>query len=111
MHPRNSRGAGWLASSGGGRGMRAEEVTGEADVLPGKRRGMGEQLIRYVVTLSAQVRDNVGDIGSVPIRGCSNHQVQARSTELLGVVGTILDAALLAFVEARPAALPERTRR
>ena len=83
---------------------------------------MGEQLIRHDVTLDAQVRDGVGDVGRVPIHDRSNHQVEAGVTELLDIVGAVYDSALLegeqrlrervallALVQAGLAALPEGT--
>ena len=67
-----------------------------------------------------QMRDSVGDVGRVPVHDRRDHQVQPRGAELLRLLAAVGDSpllegadhlgqcvALLAFVQARLATLPE----
>jgi hypothetical protein len=72
-----------------------QEVTGEADVLPGERGRVGEQFGGDLTPMLPKVVDGLGQVGRVPIDDGGNHQVQARSPELLGVWTAIGNASLL----------------
>ena len=79
----------------GRRGAVPQEVTGEADVLPAQWRRLGQQFSRHGLPLCSHVVDGVSQVGRIPIDDGGDHQVEAGGTELLSVLSSVRDAALL----------------
>lgn len=64
-------------------------------MLPREGRRVGEQFVRHRSALGTQVLHSIGHVGRIPEHDGRDHQVQSRRPELLRVLATIGDAALL----------------
>ena len=92
----------------------------QRDVLPAKRRHVGQEIVRHAAAVSPDVLDGLLQVHRVPVHNSGGDQAEPRGPEALVFEGAVADIALavkerraperiarLAFVEVGMAALAQ----